>query len=114
MTYRASSRLHLRKVSTRLNPFISLILGTALLVALTQSGCTGSTGAGSTSSNPANPTPSITTQPASLAVVVGQTATFSVVASGTAPLSYQWSKNGTVINGGTSANYTTPATTASD
>jgi beta-galactosidase len=36
------------------------------------------------------------------------------VASGTAPLSYQWSKNGTAIAGATGASYTTPATAASD
>jgi len=41
--------------------------------------------------------------------------TFAVVASGTAPLSYQWQKNGGVaISGATSSNYTTPATTTSD
>jgi hypothetical protein len=34
--------------------------------------------------------PAITTQPANQAVTVGQTATFSVTATGTAPLSYQW------------------------
>jgi len=58
--------------------------------------------------------PNITTQPANQTVNVGQVATFSVVASGTAPLSYQWQKNGTAINGATSASYTTPATTAND
>jgi hypothetical protein len=47
-------------------------------------------------------------------VVAGQTATFSVVASGTAPLSYQWSKIGAAITGGTAASYTTPATTTSE
>ena len=41
--------------------------------------------------------PSITTQPANQTVTAGQTATFSVVASGTAPLSYQWQKNGAAI-----------------
>jgi hypothetical protein len=55
--------------------------------------------------------PSITTQPQSQSVTAGQTATFTVVASGTAPLSYQWKKGGTAINGATSASYTTPATT---
>src|SRR5204863_353406 len=35
-------------------------------------------------------------------------------ANGTAPLSYQWQKNGANINGATSASYTTPATTTSD
>src|SRR5437588_661426 len=58
--------------------------------------------------------PTITTQPANQAVTVGQTATFSVVATGTSPLSYQWQKNGTAISGATSASYTTPATTSSD
>ena len=58
--------------------------------------------------------PSITTQPQSQTVTVGATATFSVVATGTAPLSYQWSKNGTAINGATSSSYTTPVTVSSD
>src|SRR5205814_5522452 len=58
--------------------------------------------------------PTITTQPASQTVSTGQTATFTVTATGTAPLSYQWQKNGTVIGGATAASYTTPATTASD
>jgi hypothetical protein len=57
--------------------------------------------------------PSITTQPASRTVTAGQTATFSVAATGTAPLNYQWRKNGTAIRGATSSTYTTPATTAS-
>lgn len=58
--------------------------------------------------------PAITTQPASLTVNVGQTATFTVVATGTAPLSYQWSKGGTALSGATAASYTTPATTSAD
>ncbi len=58
--------------------------------------------------------PSITTQPTSQTVTAGQTATFSVSASGTAPLSYQWRKNGTSIIGATSPTYTTAATTTSD
>src|SRR5213079_1145832 len=64
--------------------------------------------------NAAAVAPSITTQPASQAVTVGQTATFMVVATGTAPLSYQWQKNGTAISGATSASYTTPVTTSAD
>jgi hypothetical protein len=58
--------------------------------------------------------PTITTQPASETVTAGQTATFTVVASGTAPLNYQWQKNGANISGATSASYTTPATTTAD
>ena len=58
--------------------------------------------------------PSIMAQPASQTVTAGQTATFTVAASGTAPLSYQWRKNGVAISGMTSSSYTTPATTSAD
>jgi hypothetical protein len=58
--------------------------------------------------------PSVTTQPASQSITVGQTATFKVVATGTAPLSYQWMKRGANIAGATSASYTTPAATSAD
>src|SRR5712692_5718165 len=64
--------------------------------------------------NAAAVAPTITTQPASQAVTAGQNASFSVAATGTAPLSYQWNKNGTAISGATSSSYTTPATTSSD
>ena len=50
--------------------------------------------------------PVITTQPADLTLSRGQTATFTVAASGTAPLSYQWKLNGAPINGATSATLT--------
>ncbi len=58
--------------------------------------------------------PTITTQPRNQGVIVGATATFTVVSTGTAPLSYQWSKSGTAIGGATSSSYTTPATVSSD
>ncbi|PYT78856.1 MAG: chemotaxis protein, partial [Acidobacteria bacterium] len=58
--------------------------------------------------------PTITTQPANQTVTMGQTATFAVVATGTAPLGYQWRKNGTAISGATSASYTTSVTTSTD
>jgi hypothetical protein len=45
--------------------------------------------------------PTITTQPQGQVVTAGQTASFSVAASGTAPLGYQWSINGTNIVGAT-------------
>lgn len=50
--------------------------------------------------------PVITNQPQNVTVTVGQSATFSVTASGTSPLSYQWRKNGTNISGATSQSYT--------
>ena len=58
--------------------------------------------------------PAITTQPAAQTVTEGQTATFSVTATGTAPLAYQWKKDGTDISGATSSTYTTPATSSAD
>lgn len=58
--------------------------------------------------------PSITTQPSNQTVTVGSTATFSVEATGTTPLSYQWQKGTMPIAGATSAGYTTAATTSSD
>src|SRR4029077_14776994 len=64
--------------------------------------------------NTAPVAPTITTQPVNQTVTAGQTATFTVAATGTAPLSYQWRKNGTAISGATSSTYTTPATTSSD
>ena len=51
--------------------------------------------------------------PVSTAVNVGQSASFSVTATGGA-LNYQWQKNGVNIAGATSSTYTTPVTVAAD
>ncbi len=59
--------------------------------------------------------PAVTSQPANQTVGVGGTATFTVVASGSGTLQYQWQKNGSNI--GTNANaasYTTPPATLAD
>ena len=55
--------------------------------------------------------PEITTQPEDQIESAGDTATFSVVATGNAPLTYQWYLNGVEISGATSADYTTPTLT---
>ena len=57
--------------------------------------------------------PIITIHPVGQTIVVGQTATLSVVATG-ASLSYQWQKNGANIPGATSASYNITATALSD
>jgi hypothetical protein len=90
-----------------------LILG-ALLGAIVfgAAACGGSGSTAGSGDNAASVT--ITTQPAGQTVAVGQTATFTVVATGTAPLTYQWQKNGTAISGAASASYTTPALTSAD
>ncbi len=64
--------------------------------------------------NAAATKPAITLQPASKTVTVGQAAAFSVTATGTAPMTYEWRKNGTPVSGATSSSYTTPATTTAD
>ena len=62
-----------------------------------------------------NVPPTITTEPVGETVGVGGTTSFTVVASGTPALSYQWyripagQKSGSAIAGATSATYTVPA-----
>jgi PKD repeat protein len=58
--------------------------------------------------------PSITSPPTDQSVIEGQAATFSVVAEGTEPLSYQWQRDGVDLAGATGPSYTTPATTLAD
>lgn len=84
----------------------------------TQFSVTVSNGVGTTNSVTVTMTvrqpPVITAQPVSATVTPGQTATFAVTATGTAPLTYQWRKNGANISGAASATYTTPAAVESD
>ena len=59
----------------------------------------------------------VTTDPSDQTVVEGQTATFSVTATGSGTLTYQWQKDGVNVtggSGGTSSSYTTPATVLGD
>lgn len=56
----------------------------------------------------------ITTQPASITLTEGRSATFSVEASGSAPLSYQWYKGTDEIEGATNATYTISSVTPAD
>ncbi len=58
--------------------------------------------------------PSITQQPASVTVSAGQPASFSVAASGAAPLKYQWQRNSVSISGATLSTYTVSNTQLSD
>jgi sugar lactone lactonase YvrE len=63
---------------------------------------------------PAAVAPTITQQPASLSVTSGQPASFTVAATGTAPLAYQWQRNGVAIAGATATTYSISATTSAD
>jgi glucose/arabinose dehydrogenase len=58
--------------------------------------------------------PQFTSQPSSVTASAGQPASFSVSATGSSPLSYQWQRNGAAIAAATSAIYTLASTTAAD
>lgn len=58
--------------------------------------------------------PSIVSQPAAVSVVAPASARFAVVARGSAPLAYQWRRNGEPIDGATGPTYATPATSIAD
>ena len=58
--------------------------------------------------------PTIAPQPVDLTVTAGQAASFTVAAAGTAPLAYQWQRNGVAIAGATAATYTIAATVLGD
>ena len=92
-------------------PFTWLI--TVMLVVFSFAGCGGYSGTATVNGN-GPVAPYITTPPANQTVTAGQTATFSVAATGTPPLTYRWQKNGADITGATSSSYSTPVTTAAD
>jgi pimeloyl-ACP methyl ester carboxylesterase len=56
----------------------------------------------------------ITQQPTNQTVTSGNSTTFSVSATGTPTITYQWTKNGSNISGATSSIYTTPTLYTSD
>ena len=58
--------------------------------------------------------PSIATHPANQTVAEGQPVTFTVSATGTAPLSYQWRRNNVDISGANGASYTISSVTLAD
>jgi hypothetical protein len=63
---------------------------------------------------PAAVAPSITAQPADQSVTSGQSASFSVTATGTAPLTYQWQRNAVTITGATNNSYALSSTAVAD
>jgi hypothetical protein len=57
-------------------------------------------------SAPVEQPPTLATPPGNLSVVAGSNATLTVMASGTAPLSYQWRFNGANLAGATASSFT--------
>jgi hypothetical protein len=76
--------------------------------------CGGGGGGNSDSGVSPNPALGISAQPANTSVAEGQTATFTITATGKGPLSYQWRKDGTRIAGARFTRYTTPITSRSE
>jgi polyhydroxybutyrate depolymerase len=83
-------------------------------VSLVSCGGGGDSAESSQPSVPLSSAPAITRQPASVTVIAPASATFTVTATGTAPLSYQWQRDGVAIVGATASSYTLAATGASD
>jgi len=61
-----------------------------------------------------NPLTTISTQPVATSGCEGQNTTFTVVAAGTTPLTYQWKFGGVNISGATAASFNIPSTTSAD
>lgn len=77
-------------------------------------GPVGSTGQVFKVSYPANAAPTITRPPVDVQTPVGGSATFTVQATGSAPLTYQWQRGGVNIPGATGASYRLAAAGAAD
>src|ERR1700740_1282405 len=93
--------------------YLLLLHALSFLPVLILLGCAG--GGGQARPDPLPSTsPSITSQPTNQVIKVGQSAPFAVGATGTAPLAYQWQRNGANVSGAISASYTTPPARASD
>ena len=98
----------MNRIALRLPPRLlvplSRLLATAAVAAL--SACGGGGDGGSPPPPPPPPSaPTIVTQPAATTVLDAAPGSFSVVANGTAPLSFQWRRNGTDIAGATAATH---------
>jgi hypothetical protein len=90
------------------------LLSCSAVVAL-MAGCGGADSTADATQPPiSTAAPQIAAQPAGQTVSVGQSATFSVAAMGSAPLQYQWRKNGSPIPGATGSSYLTPPSTSTD
>lgn len=74
--------------------------------AISLAACGGSDDPASVLPAPVAVAPTITTTPAATTVTEGDRAAFSVTATGTAPLTYQWQRNGVAVAGATAATYT--------
>ncbi|RYF28626.1 MAG: hypothetical protein EOO23_07405, partial [Comamonadaceae bacterium] len=99
-----------RTVLSARSQWLRWLAGSTLVIGLMA--CGG--GGGDSLPVPTPVPPSIATQPASLSVQAGQSATFSVVAAGDAPLAYQWLRDSNAIAGAVQSSYTLASPTIAD
>lgn len=88
--------------------------GAQFRVVVTNARGTATTAAATLTVVVATAAPQITRGPLPVAVSAGQAASFDVVATGAAPLAYQWLRDGNPITGATASSYTLPVTTLAD
>jgi sugar lactone lactonase YvrE len=88
-------------------------LTAAIVFIAALSGCGGGGGGGREEGPPSAP-PGIAVQPQDATIADGASAIFSVTATGSGPLSYQWRKHGAAIPGATGSIYATPLQTLAD
>ena len=91
----------MRRSSIR--PLLAVVVAVSLASA---SGCSSATVKGTAAG--------IVTEPADATVKVGSPASFTVQATGDAPLAYQWRRNGTAIEGAGGKSYTILAAALTD
>jgi hypothetical protein len=97
--------------------WLTAIIGLALAVISCGGGGDSDSSTSSSSSSGTTTTvsaPTIGTQPSSQTVAVGGSASFSVTASGSGTLTYQWYKDSSAISGGTSSSYAISSVASSD
>jgi hypothetical protein len=88
--------------------------GPAALSLLLTAFCLGCGGTNQSLPPPVSEAVDIVAQPVSITIPLGLTGTFTITVTGTPPLSYQWSENGSTIPGATGASYSTPSIQTSD
>jgi hypothetical protein len=91
-----------------------LEIGLALALISCGGGGDSSTSSGSSGSSTTASAPTVTTQPASQTIAVGSAATFSVTASGSDTLTYQWYKDSSAISGASASTYAISSVATSD
>jgi hypothetical protein len=92
----------------------ALIFAASILLAACGGGGGGNGTAAMAPPAPPPSVPVIAIQPSDQTVSAGQTATFTVTATGSASLSYQWQRGASPIAGATATTYTTAVTTPGD